>query len=106
MKPYHVGDNVRIWGTFKAASWSVTAGVPSAAYALADPTTVTLTVRTPSGVSTSYTYALSEVTRHGLGVFYKELALAESGTYRYKWASTGAVVAATDGAFRVEIQET
>lgn len=106
MKSYNVGDSVRAWGTFKAASWTVTSGVPSATYALADPTTITLTVRTPSGTSTSYTYAAGTVLKHSTGVYYKEISLTERGVWLLSWIGTGGVIAAEDTAVQVESRET
>lgn len=95
MSVYDVGDTVRVWGTFKAAAFSVTAGVPSATYALTDPTTVSLVVTQPDGTRTTYTYAGGGVTRHGSGVFYRDVALASAGEWAIRWAGTGAA-AATD----------
>ena len=48
---YDIGDTVRLYGVFKAATFSVAAGVPSATYALTDPSTVSLLIETPAGVS-------------------------------------------------------
>jgi hypothetical protein len=89
---YKIGDQVRTWATFKAASWTVTDGVPSASYALTDPTAVTLTVTAPDGTPNSYTLAGSTVTKDSLGVFYKDVTFAQAGTYTFKWAGTGDVV--------------
>lgn len=106
MNSYNIGTTVRVWGTFKAATWTVTSGVPSASYALTDPNTISLTVRTPSGTSTTYTYAASTVSKHSTGVYYRDVAVAEAGVYLLTWVSTGAVVAAFDWAFQVETRET
>ena len=46
---HDVGDTLRAYGSFRVATFTVTAGVPSATYALADPSTVTLLVRTAGG---------------------------------------------------------
>lgn len=106
MNSYNISTPVRVWGVFKAPTWTVTAGVPSVAYALTDPTTITLTVRTPSGTSTSYTYGAGTVSKHSTGVFYKEVTVSEGGVYLCSWVVTGAVAAGVDWAFQVETRET
>lgn len=93
---YDVGDTVRLSGVFKAGTYAVASGVPAFTYALANPTTTSLTVETPAGVQTTYTYANAEVTRQETGVFYRDLALAAAGEYRIKWAGTGAVAAVVE----------
>lgn len=94
---YDVGDTVRVWGIFRAATFSVTAGVPSASYALADPTAVELVLETPSGDQTTYTYEDDEVTRHSEGAYYVDVSIEEAGTHAYRWSATGAVAAAAEG---------
>lgn len=98
---YDIGDTVRVYGTFKVGTFTVTAGVPSVTYALADPTTVTLTVWTPAGVSTSYTYAGGTVTRDSLGVFYRDVPVAEAGRYVLRWTGTGAAAVVEDSIIAV-----
>ena len=95
MAVYDVGDTVRVWGTFKAATFTVTSGVPSATYALTDPTATSLLVIEPDGTRTTYTYAGGGVTKHSSGVFYRDIALDASGEWTIRWAGTGAA-AATD----------
>lgn len=90
---FDIGDTIRVTGTFKAGTYTVTSGVPSMAYALTDPTTITLSVVSPSAVTTSYTYAGGTVTKSTTGVFYRDLTPDASGEWRCKWTSTGAVAA-------------
>jgi len=90
---YDVGETVRAWATFRAATFSVAAGVPSATYALTDPTTVSLVVTEPDGTRTTYTYAGGGVTRHSSGVFYRDISLASAGEWALRWAGTGAAAA-------------
>lgn len=62
-EPYDLGDAPRVRGTFK-----------DEAGALADPTTVTLTVWRPDGTKLGvYTFAAGQVTRESVGVFSKKL---------------------------------
>jgi hypothetical protein len=81
---YYIGQTVRITATFKVG------GVET------DPTTVTLKVKSPSGVTTPYTYSLAELERVSAGVYYKDVALSETGRWSYGWVGTGAVAAAVE----------
>ena len=101
MSVYDVGDTVRVWGTFKAATFSVTSGVPSATYALTDPTTVSLVVQEPDGTRTTYTYAGGAVTKHSSGVFYRDIPLATPGEWSVRWTGTGTVAATKRSAIKV-----
>lgn len=72
-----------------------------------DPTTVALVVTTPAGVATTYTYALAEVTKTGTGIYTKDIACTEDGTWQYVWTGTGSaadVVAGTWTVFGTELQ--
>lgn len=55
-----------------------------------DPTTVSLSVTTPSGVTTTYTYAASEITKNGTGDYQKLIACSEDGDWLAVWTGTGA----------------
>ena len=81
---YVYNTGVRITGSFTSS------GAPT------DPTTVTLKIKTPAGIITSYTYASGEVTKSGTGEYYKDFVLNQSGTWYYYWQGTGAVVAADE----------
>lgn len=100
MTAFDVGDTIRSWGVFKAATHSVASGVPSATYALTDPTTITLLVVEPDGTRTSYTYAGAAVTKHSAGVFYKDVPLTLAGEYLLRWVGTGAAAATTEAVVR------
>lgn len=101
---YDVGDTVRLSGVFKAGTYAVASGVPAFTYALANPTTISLTVETPTGVQTTYTYAAAEITRQETGVFYRDVALSAAGEWRVKWLGTGAVAAAIEYIVTVQPQ--
>jgi hypothetical protein len=104
---YDIGDMVRIYGTFRASTFTVTDGVPASTEALADPTTVTLTVQPPGGGQlSSYTWAAGEVTRASEGVFYRDIPLTLAGRYLVRWIATGAVAAAAETAIRVDAPRT
>lgn len=42
---------------------------------------VSLTVKDPSGTSTTYTYALSQISRAAAGLYYKDYTYSTAGTY-------------------------
>ena len=54
-----------------------------------DPTTYDVTVLSPSGVSTEYTVADSELTKLDDGKFEFDLDLTEDGEWRVKFTGTG-----------------
>lgn len=90
MTSYDVGDIARVTCTFTNES-----GVNT------DPTTVTLEVKTPTGVITSYTWAGGTVTRSAAGVFYKDISITMSGEWFYRFEGTGAVESASEANFYV-----
>ena len=89
MNTYDINDVARLSSAFTADGTAT------------DPTTITLTVRTPAGVEASYTYALAELTKSSAGVFYRDQDCTESGTWYYRFTGTGAVKAAGEAAFVV-----
>lgn len=78
---YDVGDTVRLTATFTDAS-----------DVDANPTTVTVSVRAPDGMTTTPT-----ATQDSTGIWYYDLTLSQAGTWRYRFAGTGALVAAAEG---------
>ena len=68
-----------------------------------NPTTVTYTVRDPTGVETSYVFGVdAEVTNPSVGIFVLSLpACNEPGVWYHEIVGTGAVVAAGTGEFTV-----
>lgn len=66
-----------------------------------DPTAVTLAVTTPTGTTTTYTYSLAEITRDSTGVYHKDIACTEAGTWSYVWTGTGAASDVEDGNWTV-----
>lgn len=55
---------------------------------LTDPTTLTFTVKTPSGVETTYLYPSSPIVRSSVGAYYAEFVLSEIGIWEYEWVTT------------------
>lgn len=101
---YDIGDTVRLYSAFRAATFSIAAGVPSATYALTDPSTVSLLIETPAGAQTTYTYAAGDVTKAETGVFYRDLALTAAGQYIARWTGTGSAVAGGEATIQVRPQ--
>lgn len=64
-----------------------------------DPTTVSLTVRDPSGTATTYTYAAAQITKDSTGNYHKDITFSTAGTWSYHWVGTGSVAAVDDGEF-------
>jgi hypothetical protein len=90
---YNIGQKVRLQGIFKVL------GVNT------DPTTITLKIKSPAGVSTTYTFALGTVTRSDTGIYYKDLSINASGAWHYNWTGTGLVEAADETWLLVEHSE-
>lgn len=71
---HHIGDRVRLTGTFAVG------GVNT------NPTAVSLWIKTPSGVETSYV-----PTPGATGIYTYDYDITESGKYAGEWRGTGAV---------------
>jgi len=75
----YVGDTVRL-----AVNWQNEDGTDL------DPSTdVTLKVRTPLGVITTYTYSDAEISKASSGDYYYEITTDQSGRWHYRWAASG-----------------
>lgn len=68
-----------------------------------DPTTVTLTVRSPDGTSTDYTYGAAQITKDSTGVYYKDISLTQRGVWSFRFVGTGACAAAVEGTVTVRL---
>ena len=87
---HDVGDIIRLQATFKDSTG-----------ALVDPTTVVLKVKTPALVTSTYTYALAQVTRASLGVYYKDVTPDAAGVWRFRWYATGTPTLSREDYFNV-----
>lgn len=64
---------------------------------LADPTTVTMTVREPDGTTTTYVYLTDpEVERDAEGVFSFSIVPDAAGLWGFRWLGTGTVPLASE----------
>jgi hypothetical protein len=95
MNSYDVGDLVRVTATFTNAAGTV-----------ADPAAVTARYRSPSGTTTTLTYGVdAELVKESTGVYHVDISASESGTWSYRFASTGSGQAANEESFFVERSE-
>lgn len=91
MATAHVIDTaVQVQGTFTDLAGAAT-----------NPTAVTLTVRSPSGLVTT-----PSATNTATGVYTATITLDEAGEWSYWWQGTGAVVAAGDGVIYARLDAT
>lgn len=73
--------------------------------AAADPTTLTLEIKDPSGNVTTYTYAGGDITKSSTGVYYKVLPVYdEAGRWDWEWQAAGAVNVVSHGSRYVQAQ--
>src|SRR4051794_15649354 len=87
---YDIGEVVRLGLTVKVA------GV------LTDPTTLTATVKDPSGTVTTYIYGTdSALVKISTGTFHLDVDATAAGTWNVRLASTGNGKGAEQGAFYV-----
>jgi hypothetical protein len=82
---------VRIFGEFRDLAGT-----------LVDPTTVTLKVRTPAAVVTTYTYGGGVVLKDSAGVYHADVAGSEAGTWSFRWEGVGSYVAAGEWSFEID----
>lgn len=83
---YEIGDGVRLSVVFTDA----------VSGALADPTTVILTLQQPDG-----TDAVVVVQKDATGKYHADYLTTLPGVHVWRWAGTGAVPAAAEGVFTV-----
>ena len=74
---------------------------------LTDPTTVTLKVKSPTGATTTYTYALGEITRTGVGAYKKTLpaSILPEGRTVYRYLGTGTAEGSIEGTITINPSE-
>lgn len=86
---YTLGNVIRIDGVFQ------TSGIP------VDPAEVTGTVKSPSGVFTTFTLG-DNLTKDDDGEYHFTIVPDEEGRYDYRIAGTGTHISAAEGYFRVK----
>lgn len=70
---------------------------------LADPTTVTLTIKQPGGATTTYTYGVGQtIIKDAVGTYAAYIVCGVEGRWRGSWKATGSLVAVLDVEWVVE----
>lgn len=59
--------------------------------AATDPTTVTLVQTSPTGATTTWTYAAATITKDGTGRYSRTVAPSSAGVWTYTWTAAGTV---------------
>lgn len=91
---FDLGDQVRLTVTF-----TNTVGGTRL-----DPSTVTLKIKTPSGLESQYVYP-SGVVKAETGVYSRDFQVNESGKYYYRWEGAGGNPSVTESWFIVKTSE-
>lgn len=86
---YDIGDNVTMAAAFTSN------GVAT------DPTTVTFKIKLPSGAITTYTQVDAEMVKDSIGNYHVCWTITMKGTHHYRFAGTGALIAAEEDSFYV-----
>lgn len=88
---YIEGDLIRVTAKFKVGT------------VLTDPTTVKVKVKNPAGTITTKTYLTdAEVVKDSAGIYHYDITLNASGSWWYRWESTGAAAGARE--YRVQVR--
>ncbi len=77
------GDTLRITCTFTNL-----AGVAT------DPTTIRLEHKLPDGTVNTFLYSGGQVTKQGVGIYYRDITFANGGRHYLRFSGTGTVNAA------------
>lgn len=91
MNEYAIGNTVRVVSDFT----TVATGSP------VDPSTVTVTIRDPTGAENVYTYAASQVVKDSTGDYHYDVIGSIAGVWCYYWLGVGTSQAAAERYFRV-----
>ena len=84
---FDIGDTRRLTVTFTNLAGANT-----------DPTGVTFTIKKPDGTITTYVYGTdSQLVKSAVGIYYVDYSIALAGRHVYRFAGTGAIVAAENG---------
>lgn len=90
MDSFYIGQQIKIDAAFT-----------NLAGAAADPTDIVAEVRTPSGEIDVYTYGTdADLTKLSTGSYRLLYTVDDDGLYHWRFAGTGAVIAAIEGQFR------
>ncbi len=87
---YYVGETVELSAAFRDRLG-----------ALADPTSITLRIKSPAGVTSAKTYAAGDITKDSTGRYHYDLLLTASGRWEFRFEAAGAVAAIGEEEFQV-----
>lgn len=90
MRQYEVGDKVRFDLRFTRNG------------TLVDPATITLKVKDPGAITTTYTYAGGTITKTSTGLYWIEVSAASAGEWTWRAESTGDYATAQQGTYIVQ----
>lgn len=91
LNQYDLGDLIELSAIFKDRD-----------LVLADPSSVTLKVKPPSGTVSTFT---GEIVNDSVGLYHMDYEPDEVGSYSYKFYGTGNVHAAEEGVFYVRAEK-
>lgn len=87
---YDIGDVVRLTGAFSQSSVAV------------DPTAVSMIVRRPDGIKTTYVYGTDlALVKSATGTYYLDYTPVMAGQHWYRWVTTGTGASAGEERFVV-----
>ena len=89
--PYDIGDAATVSAAFSVDE------VPT------DPTTVTVKILDPGGITTTYVYDTdAEVIKDSAGNYHMVVSFNQSGFWYHRWEGTGACEAAGEASLNVQ----
>ena len=75
--------------------------ITNAAGVVTDPTALTLKIKKPDAIITTYTYGVDNiVVKDSVGNYHADIPIDQAGRWSYSWAGTGAATFAEGGRFR------
>lgn len=83
------GDGIRISVTFR-----------DIADAVADPSTVTIRIKTPDATVEIHTLASGDVEKDSQGVYHYDYTITQEGEHYVRWEGTDTVIAVAETSFR------
>jgi hypothetical protein len=89
---YDINDIVQLQGNF----FDITGTIPT------DPTAIICYVKTPDNNVQEFTYALGQVQKTSVGVYYYNFTITQTGIHIYRFNGTGACVAGKEQSFTVQ----
>ena len=99
MNQYTLGTLVTVEIAFDVQTGVDSNGDP--VFTPADPTEIMLTVKSPAGVMTQYTYPEIPVIKDSVGRYHADILPTAEGDWQWRFVGTGAAQGASEGEFRI-----